>query len=85
MKNYNLQNGSKSTNHREERDLLTPLNSFYSFSKTSATLIDGSENATVGGDLNFRFHMVLKGAVTKGNGVSASVSFEIGFRILGQV
>ena len=26
-------------------------------------LIDGSENAIVGGDLNFRFRMLLKGAV----------------------
>ena len=31
--NRNLQNGSKSTNHSEERDLLTPLNSIYSFSE----------------------------------------------------
>ena len=62
-KNRNLQNGSKSANHSEERDALTPLNSFYSFSKTTATLIHGSENATVGGDLNFRFRMLLKGAV----------------------
>ena len=47
----------------KEHDLLTPLNSIYSFSKTSSTLIDGSENASVGGDLNFRFHILLKGAV----------------------
>ena len=44
MKNRNLQNGSKSTNHGEERDLLTLLNSMYSFSKTSTMLIDGSED-----------------------------------------
>ena len=55
---------AKSTNHSEERDLLTPLNLIYSFSKTSATLIDGRENATVGGYLNFRFCMLLKGAVS---------------------
>ena len=42
---------------------LTPLISFYLFSKTSATLIDGSENATVNVDLNFGFSMLLKGAV----------------------
>ena len=27
-------------------------------------MIDGQENATVGSDLNFRFRMLLKGAVT---------------------
>ena len=59
-KKRNLQNGSKSTNHREERDLLTSLNLFYSFSKTSATFIDGSEKAAVDGDLNFGFYMLLK-------------------------
>ena len=26
-------------------------------------MVDGSENATVGGDMNFRFRMLLKGAV----------------------
>ena len=40
VKNRELQNGSKSTNH--------------------SARIDGSENATVGGDLNFRFRMLLK-------------------------
>ena len=54
-----LQSGSKSTNHSELCDPLTPLNS-----KTTATLIDGRENITVGGDLNFRFRMLLKGAVS---------------------
>ena len=63
LKNRSLQNGSKSTNHSEERDPLTPLNSLYLFSKTTAILIDGRENATVGGDLNFRLGMLLKGAV----------------------
>ena len=64
MKNRSPQNGSKSSNHSDERDPLTPLNSFYSFSKTTARLIDGRENATIGGDLNFRFRMLLKGAVS---------------------
>ena len=36
-------NGSKPTNHSEERDLLVPLNSISSFPETHATLIDGSE------------------------------------------
>ena len=58
--NRNLQNGLKSTNHSKERDLLTPLNSFYS---TPAMLIDGSENATIRGDLNLRFRMLLKGVI----------------------
>ena len=43
MKNKNLQNGSKSTNNGREHDLLTPMNSIYSFSEISATLTDGSE------------------------------------------
>ena len=42
---------------------LTLLNSIYLFPKTSATLIDCRENATVGGYLNFRFHMFLNRAV----------------------
>ena len=37
-------------------------------------MIDGRENATVGSDLNFRFRMLLKGAVIRkektNNGVS---------------
>ena len=51
----------------KESDFLTPLNSFYSFSKTSAMLIDGSENTTVRGDLNFRFRMLLKGTIIRPN------------------
>ena len=47
MKNRILQNGSKSTNHSKEHDLLTLLNSIYSFSETSAMLIDGSEKRNV--------------------------------------
>ena len=43
VKSRNQQNGSKSTKHCEERDLLTPLSSIYSFAETFATLIDGSE------------------------------------------
>ena len=35
MKKRNLQNGSKSTNHNEKRDLLTSLNSVYLFSGTA--------------------------------------------------
>ena len=71
VKNRNHQNGSKSTSHSEECDLPTPLNSFYSFSKTSATLIDGSQKCNCCGDLNFRFCMLLKGAVN-------STEWEIG-------
>ena len=56
VKNRNLQTGSKSTNHREECDLFTPIELIL----FTATLI---ENATVGGDLNFSFRMLLKGAV----------------------
>ena len=48
--------------------LWAPLNSFYSFWKTAATLIDGRENSTVGGDFNFRFRMLLKGAVSNAHG-----------------
>ena len=43
VKTRNLQNGSKSTNHSKECDLLTQLNSIYLFSETSAMMIDGSE------------------------------------------
>ena len=42
---------------------LTPLNPISSFSQMSAMLIDGSE--TVGGDLNFRFRMLLKGGINR--------------------
>ena len=42
MKTETYKNGSKSTIH-SEGDLLSPLNSIYSFSETSATLIDCSE------------------------------------------
>ena len=66
MKNGNLQSGLNSTNHSKEGDLLTPLNSSYSFSETSATLtgVTAAENTTVGDDLNFRFHMLLKSTVS---------------------
>ena len=46
---------------------LDPVELIYLFSKISGTLIDGSENATVGGDLNFGFRMLLKGAVSLKN------------------
>ena len=38
-----LQNGSKSTNHSEENDLLTPLNSIYLFLEISAMLINSNK------------------------------------------
>ena len=63
VKNGKLPDGWKSTSHSDKRDLLTPLNSIYLFSKTSASLIDDRENATAGGYLNFRFCMLLKGTV----------------------
>ena len=63
VKNRNLENGSKPTNHSEERDLLATLNLSSLFPETSATLIDGGKNTTVGGDLYFRFRMLLKSAI----------------------
>ena len=56
MKNGNLQNGSKSNNHGEELNLFV----FREFRYNWLTAV---KNATVGGDLNFRFHMLLKSAV----------------------
>ena len=57
------QNALKSPNHSEECDLLTLMTSVYLFSGASTTLLMTAKNATFGGDLNFRFCLLLKSAL----------------------